>query len=122
MKGEPEGGWTEAAWKAADPLRGPVLKPVPMGRGLHALCPVTLPDGRPFSAEWHRYRAGVWAENADTWERVEGRFVPGAGFCRGRAWAEGILRIPRAKCLRLARVHRYLARRFSRSTTKGNSP
>ena len=59
-------------------------------------------DGRLFQAR-------MWREYAMAWD---GRPTSTTGV--GRAWVEGILRVPRSECLRRARVNVMLARRMLR--------
>lgn len=56
------------------------------------------------SAIGRLFQARMWREYAQAWD--------GKGI--GRSWVENILRIPRAECLRRARINVYLARRQNR--------
>lgn len=65
---------------------------------------------RPWTPAGRLFQASMWREYAQAWD----------GKCTstgvGHAWVEGILRVPRAECLRRARVNVYLARRLSRQS------
>lgn len=65
------------------------------------------------SAIGRLFQARMWREYAQAWD---GKLTTTG--C-GRQWVENILRIPRAECLRRARVNVYLARRMNR---RGGGP
>ena len=52
------------------------------------------------------FQARMWREYAMSWDLPEWHIK--------RRWVEKILRIPRAECVRRARVNCYLARRINR--------
>lgn len=60
------------------------------------------------SAITRLFQARVWREYAQAWDGK--KTTNGVG----RQWVAQILRIPRAECLRRARVNVYLARRANR--------
>ena len=68
--------------------------------------PQSLP--RRLSVVGRLFQARMWREYAQAWDGK----VTTSGV--GRAWVEHILRIPRAECLRRARINVYLARRLNR--------
>jgi hypothetical protein len=54
------------------------------------------------------FQARMWREYAQAWDGK----TTSSGV--GQSWVANILRIPRAACLRRARVYVYLARRMNR--------
>jgi hypothetical protein len=75
--------------------------------------------GPRLSVAGRLFQARMWREYAMAWDGK-----PTMTGC-GRAWVEHILQVPRAECLRRARVNVYLARRLNRAAiakTTGSTP
>jgi hypothetical protein len=76
---------------------------IALHHGRVRLRPITTTAGRLFQARMWRGYAMAWDGRPTPW---------GERYSRG--WMEEIFRIPRAECLRRARVNLYLARRLNR--------